>query len=224
MTEDQAKTIINEFNSGVDETQRIFYDADPTENISIAEGIINDAAEAFREGMRGEFVTTILSLSESFTSNNNTEDPYIIRRLAEAKIAKEKLPIPPEIDGTPPDLPRDISVLSDSQLRRFHSEFHALLARANWLVAVEESDEHAADQIARHYKAMVLRDLTAVADKNAKITALEAEAAGDPDVRQWNQKKNEHYVQVKLLKALRDTYEQTCDRMSREYTMRGSER
>jgi hypothetical protein len=71
---------------------------------------------------------------------------------------------------------------------------------------------------------MVLRDLTAVADKNAKITALEAEAAGDPDVRQWNQKKNEHYVQVKLLKALRDTYEQTCDRMSREYTMRGSER
>jgi hypothetical protein len=130
MTEDQAKTIINEFNSGVDETQRIFYDADPTENISIAEGIINDAAEAFREGMRGEFVTTILSLSESFTSNNNTEDPYIIRRLAEAKIAKEKLPIPPEIDGTPPDLPRDISVLSDSQLRRFHSEFHALLIRS----------------------------------------------------------------------------------------------
>lgn len=230
MNKETALTIIYEFNNGVDYDQRILPSEKPEEIISIAEGIVEDAAEAYREGMKGEFVTTILKLSEAFKENGNSNgrstdfDPYALRKLAEARVAKEKLPIPPELEGNPPELPRDISALSDIQLRRLHAEFHALLARATWLVAVEESDEHAADQIARHYKAMVLRDLVSKASKDAKITALEAEAAGDERVREWTQRKNEHYVQVKLLKALRDTYEDSCDRMSRDFTMRSAER
>lgn len=222
MDDKLALTIVNEFNSNVPKDQRIEYNS--YEDLhELAEGVVHDAVEAWREGMRGETVKTILELSKSGDQPNKDVTPFEERKKAEARIAKEKLPIPPELEGEPTQLPRDISALSNVHLRRYHGEFYAYLARANWLVAIEESDEYAADQIARHYKAMVLRDLVANAPKDTKITALEAEASQDGRVRKWIKLKNEHYVQVKLLKALRDTYEDSCDRMSREYTMRQSE-
>lgn len=223
MDEQLARTIINEFNVAVPEDQRVVVVENGDWVIGYAKGIVEDAKEAWREGMRGDTVRSILNLSKQ-TTPSAAISPYEDRIKAEARIAKEKLPVPPELEGDPPELPRDISSLSDVQLRRFHAEFHACLARTNWLVAIEETDEYCADQLMRHYKAMVLRDLVSNSPKDAKITALEAEAAQDHRVSKWLRKRNEHHVQVKLLKALRDTYEQSCDRMSRDFTMRQGEK
>lgn len=151
-------------------------------------------------------------------------DAYAAKELAIAKIKKDRLPIPEEIDGEPPVLPRDISTLSDGGLRSLHSEFNACLARANWLVAVEEADELAARQIADYYSAQAIKRAGQTPDpvtgKAKTVAALEAEAAGDDNVREWRQKQTAHYIEVKLLKALRDSYLGNCERASREWSMR----
>jgi hypothetical protein len=150
------------------------------------------------------------------------------KELAIAKIKKDRLPIPPELDGEPPHLPRDISAVGDLELRRLHSEFNACLARANWLVAVEEADELAARQIADYHLARAVKragsEPDPVTNKAKTVAVLEAEAASDDSVREWRQRQNTHHIEAKLLKALRDTYQSNCERISREWTMRTEER
>lgn len=191
--------------------------------------LVDDAYLARAGGMQGPQVTTILTMYENGMPKKTQMDRmYEQKELAIAKIKKERLPIPAIVEGDEVVLPRDISTLSDAALRRLHSEFHACLARSNWLVAVEEADELAARQIADYHHAKALKRASESADvvtgKEKKVSTLEAEATGDETVREWRQRQNAHHVESKLLKALRDTYQQSCERISREYTMRSGER
>jgi hypothetical protein len=194
-----------------------------------AQHLVEDAKIAWDAGMKGDPVATILSIYENGTPKKNRMDEmYEQKELAIAKIKRERLPIPDSIEGDAVVLPRDISALPDSALRKLHSEFHACLSRTNWLVAVEEADELAARQIAEYYHAKAVKrageDADPVTGKAKTVSALEAEAAGDDTVREWRQRQNGHHIEAKLLKALRDTYQQSCERISREYTMRSGER
>lgn len=225
------------------------------ERISEATAIHDEAKLAHERGARGKAIVAILSigsLEEEVEKEFIPDIPEVFvpsipdepkdvsvppltfntqveaKELAIARIKKERLPIPSEIEGEPPTLPRDISVLSDSDLRRLHSEYNACLARSNWLVALGEADELAARQIADFYHAKAVKVAGSVADpvtgKAKTVAALEAEAAGDDDAREWRQLATKHFIDTKLLKALRDTYQSNCDRISREYSMREGER
>jgi hypothetical protein len=219
--------------------------------------ILDEAKHAYDKGARGDAIVSILGLAQVDDEVNTAKEPepkekleqtvavarevlaqsnkgisfhtqVEAKELAIAKIKKEKLPIPPEIEGEPPALPRDISVLTDPELRRLHSEFNAVLARANWLVALVEADELAAEQIASLYEAQAIKraaqDPDPVTGKGKTVAALEAEASDDELVRKWREKKTEYVIDKKLQKALRDTYLSNVERISREYAMREGER
>ncbi len=197
--------------------------------IDVAQDIIEDARAAWESGMRGDKVATILKIVENGTPPKTRMDVmYEQKEQAIARIKKERLPIPDPIEGDDVVLPRDISVLSDAALRQLHSEFHACLSRANWLVAVDEADELAAKMIAEYHHAKAVKraaqEPDPVTGKAKTVATLEAEAAGDEQVQEWRKRQSHHHVEVKLLKALRDTYQQSCERISREYTMRSGER
>jgi hypothetical protein len=194
-----------------------------------AQNLVEDALIARNGGMNGDPVKTILAVYENgLPKKSRMDEMYEQKELSIARIKRERLPIPDSIEGDAVVLPRDISALSDGALRKLHSEFHACLSRANWLVAVEEADELACRQIADYYHAKAVKKAAESADpitgKAKTVSALEAEAAGDETVREWRQKQNGHHVEVKLLKALRDTYLQSCERISRDWTMRSNER
>lgn len=224
MTKDLALLIIAEARTyGIDVPE----DGRAPEDIAFE--LVGDAQEAFEGGAKGEAITSILAIFDNgIPKKTKMDQMYEAKELAIAKIKKERLPIPESIEGEPIILPRDISILPDPALRRLHSEFHACLARSNWLVAVEEADEMSARQIADYWHGKALKRASETADpvtgKEKKVASLEAEASGDETVREWRQRQIQHHIVVKLNKALRDTYQQSCERISREYSMREGER
>lgn len=213
LSKDQAQSIITEAKLlGMS----VAFAESTDQLIGIAQEIYEEAKEAYEGGAKGEGITTILSIAENINLvESSSIDTY------------NNLPIPSDYGDTPPEFPRDISVLSDRQLRTLHAEFAAMLARANWLLAIEETDELTARQMADLKFALAIRtasdELDQVTSKPKTVSRLEAEAAGDEEVREWRAKQNGHYVQVKLLKALRDNYQMICERISREWTMREKE-
>lgn len=185
------------------------------ELIIIAQDIYEDALSAEENGIRGDVVQTIINIG-----NNKLPD-------APAKETYRNLPVPNDFQGELPEFPRDISVLTDRELRRLHAEFAAMLARANWLTAAGEADEQSSKQIADLKYAQAIRRASENVDLNTgkpkTVPMLEAEAASDEEVKEWRATQREHFIQVKLLKALRDNYQMMCERISREFTMRISE-
>lgn len=153
----------------------------------------------------------------------------IAREQQHALMRKEGLPIPPELEGEPPVLPRDLTQKGDTEVRRLHSEFAAALARANYLVSLETADEYAAKMI---YERLYARALARVERtyaegdkvKSKTVPQLEAEAAQDQEVQEWAERYHTHHVQNTFLKSIRDGYKDYCDRLSRDWTMRTEER
>lgn len=153
----------------------------------------------------------------------------IAREQQHALMRKEGLPIPPELEGEPPVLPRDLTQKGDTEVRRLHSEFAAALARANYLVSLETADEYAAKMI---YERLYARALARVERtyaegdkvKSKTVPQLEAEAAQDQEVQEWAERYHAHHVQNTFLKSIRDGYKDYCDRLSREWSMREGER
>jgi hypothetical protein len=150
---------------------------------------------------------------------------YRETELAQAAIAKANLPIPQDIEGAPLLLPSDFTTVDDVQIRRLHSSYHTYLARANWLLACEESDLDASQRLHDRRYYHVLSQLERAEGKNQeRVTLLKAEASADDEVAKWRETIAEHSALVKRLKVLRDHYEGTCTRLSREWTMRTGER
>lgn len=222
-----------------------------------AEELVHEAQTAYDKGARGDAVTRILAIASSVVPTVRSEinerppeeplngDGHAVqtlqnqgqhtglqgvtqaKELAIARIKKERLPVPSAIEGEPPVLPRDMSQLADKSLRRLHSEFNAVLAYSNWLVAMDEADELAARQIVDHYTALAISradKIDPATNKPKSVAILEAEAYSDPNVKEWRLNQSRFFVNIKLLKSLRDTYLSNVERISREYTMREGER
>lgn len=182
-----------------------------------AENLVEDAYTAFNGGMKGAKVQAIISLYESF---EDPSEPSTSKK-NRGEVFKE-LPIPTKVDHEAPDFPYDITIIDTVALRRLHSQFAALLARSNYLVAAEEAVEYTARQHADFEFAKAVRAAASTGEGKLKST-IEAEAAAEPDVIALREKQMEAYGNVKILKALRDTYQSNCERISREFTMRTEE-
>ena len=136
-------------------------------------------------------------------------------------IEKEGLPIPAVV-GEIPVLPEDFTTLSDIEVRRFQSQFHACYARAHFIVAVCNGHSNDAKVVAED----AIREYINANDfpKGTTVTQMEAQASADESVQQARQVEREWREAGRLQAALRDIYLHACERLSREQTGRDAER
>ena len=141
-------------------------------------------------------------------------------------VPKEKLPVPDEIEGDPKPMPRDLSAISDIEIRRLSGEQNAFLARVTWLLALAQQDVRNAEHLrdAEYRKALLSYKQDQVA-RGEKVTMSEAEkvAASNDDVMAWDSELVAHQNVVDSYKALREIYKGNLDRLSREASMRQDE-
>lgn len=144
----------------------------------------------------------------------------------EAAPQGEKLPIPPEIEGDASEMPRDLTGLSDREVRRLHAENNAFLARTTWLVAVTSSDMRNSETMRDHALRQALKRVDPVDPDTGKPKLkgiLEAEAHDDGDVQKWEALMNEHEGDLEKFKALKEIYKGNVAALSREASMRSDE-
>lgn len=212
------------------------------EIIKLANQIYAYALEAREEGMKGEHIKTIINLTENFeeqpveedlpeetvpAGTEDDEDKQFYMKSIEERIA-ENIPVPPEIEGEPPNLPIDLNELSDKEVMRLHGAFTACSARVNWLYAVEEAGEASAKFIANKK----ISDYIAIADKKDDETkkpktmeVLKAEArANDEEINYWKSLQEKHEVSAKKYHLAAEIFNNNVERISRHWTMRTQER
>jgi hypothetical protein len=135
-------------------------------------------------------------------------------------VENEGLPVPSSVQS-PPDLPEDFTVLGDVEVRKYQSQFNACQARAHYLLAVAEGHSNdakiAADAATRAY--IQATEFPA----KTTVTQMEAAANADPKVSEARAVQHEYAELARQYKALRDIYQATCERLSREQTGRQSE-
>lgn len=205
-------------------------------NEKAAEIIVTQAKEAYQSGARGEDVMVILNMAEETPKSSSGSGESKPRtsfmdaviessRAGRRLIEKENLPIPPDLKGDPPELPRDLSKLSDDKLQALHSEFNAARARVIWLVSVKEDDMDSARVLHEYHEQQEMDRLKAIPGNEKRTAAsLKAEAKKDDTVAEWAAKKRQHATEVRDLKALRDIYDYSWQTISRQWTMRAKER
>jgi hypothetical protein len=145
---------------------------------------------------------------------------------AQTETEYKKLPIPPDIAEAVVTMPGDLTDLTDVQVRRLHSQFNALLARATWVLSQASNElanaEHLFD--ADYRRALKAVDKIDPYTEKAKIAkVLEAEAMEDEKVQQRDLVVQNAKANVTSLKALRDVYASNVSVASREWTMRQDE-
>lgn len=211
-------------------------------DLETAEKLIKSARAAYEEGVRGEDVMVFISMAETeapeLAQSGPEEEPEEPPRKSfmdgvvtgsvkagKKLVRKENLPEPPEIEGDPPILPRDMSKLSDADMLKLLSEFNALRARAIWLISVAEDDLESARTLSNYYEEMAIKKIVDEEGKAGRTaSSLKAQAMEDDQVQYYMAKKKEHSSEVRSLKALRDVYDTSCTVISRQWTMRTGER
>jgi hypothetical protein len=139
---------------------------------------------------------------------------------AMAVIAREKAPIPPDIDD-PPKLPGDISKISDEELRSVHGRFHAVESRLNWVISQHEDEIDDLERL-KNVRGAEVRNLPREGKAPTK-DQMQALIDVDPQVQAYEQQAHEVRKVVNKLKVLRDNAHLTCQRCSREFSMRYGE-
>jgi hypothetical protein len=243
-----ALEIINEYNSGFEETEAI----PESEDELIEKGLYlyTEAKKGFHElGIKNNTLQTILfigsaeeipgknvadsyprrssgGLSESDereTVLDHTDVPVSVSdplTVAQSLVLKENLPMPPHMEGDPEEMPSDFSKVADKQIRKLSGIYNAYLGRVTYLLGVATTDLMNAEHLFEHAKNKALRGLD-TEKKLAKI--IEAEVAADVEVSKWSDSVSEHQKEVTMLKALKEIYSGNVERLSREWTMRQNE-
>jgi hypothetical protein len=139
---------------------------------------------------------------------------------AMAVIAREQLPIPPDI-SEPPQLPEDISKIDDVALRSVSGRFHAVESRVNWLIS-EHEDEIFDRERAKNIRSAEIRN-TPREGKAPTKDQMQAIVDADPEVQRIEGEIHEVRTVIHKLKVIRDNAHLTCQRVSREFAMRWSE-
>lgn len=235
LTVDKATAILNEAKSDGAYEDPI-PDSD-SERISVAKELYESAKSARASGVALPVVEAILSIAEGDLPPFEISEPEPVAEVEEkpkAKrstkkstealpiddfFAKEKLPLPSEITWDVQEMPADLTTLSDAEVRRLHGQYHAYHSRTTWLLAQEENDLNASEHL---YEIAFAKAIKAIGGD--KITVAKVEAAADPEVIRWKESIMLHAPTVKKLKALCSIYESSCNRLSREWTMRSEER
>jgi hypothetical protein len=145
---------------------------------------------------------------------------------AKAEVTKENLPIPRQIEGDPPVMPRDTSELNDKEVRRLMGEFNACLGRAVWLIQDALDDELRIKQLKENaYRTAYLAEEEAARENSVKLTkeALDFAARESEEFQEYDQQLFEASKLVRNYKALKEIYQGNIDRLSREGTLRDDE-
>lgn len=234
--------IVNEAKSHGVDTAGLVEDHSPE---ATAEELVRLAREAMGRGAKGDHVTAILGLWESFQGEPKdpigddtggsqessgalpapSQEPTPARQGAEELVRREGLPVPSELDGDPPEMPRDLTATGDREARRLHSEFNAYLARVNYLIGIERADRESAERLADFHEKRALASTApqdAAGDKVPQHVRL-AQASQDPEARGWRDRAVQHAANLTLLYQLRDIYAGNIDRVSRDWSMRMNE-
>ncbi len=142
---------------------------------------------------------------------------------ADEIISREKFPIAPEVEQ-PPELPFDISRISDEELRSVHAQFHAVLARVNWILA-QHRDEIYVSERALTARKVEAREALPKMVENKRLTRDEAAAmvASDLEVVRLEAEVAERKHPLIKLEAIAENARSTCARCSREWSMRKGE-
>jgi hypothetical protein len=247
MTKEQAQQIMVESKSlGV-------YDGPMPEDDSFlikeAEKIRDQAKDAYKAGVRGEAVVTILRLSEVEVETPQEKNGDAIAAIAQATkelddrpaqtpqeptveqvyesgtvgmgAVSPSLPAPPEVDYTP-DIPSDFTEISTTDLRKYLSAFNAAAAYASWLLSIEENMEDYARRVGDNYFDEALLRTKDTGEKQLK-DILMATVNADEKVKLWRTRELKHKTQARTLKRQLEYYERTCDRLSREWTIRSED-
>jgi hypothetical protein len=236
LDERTATAVINEAKShGV-----VDYDMpeDTDERIKKAEKLVKLARRAFDMNERGDHVTAILftadvdagapkvAYAQPKESDDPDEDEY--NRLVTEEV-EGALPLPPHVAGDVPELPLDLTSLSDRALQKFHGIYTACAARTNWLYAIDEAGRDAAKFIADRYENQYITSLTRDERKDVggkpKTTALlKAEAAeSNSAIVKWRKRQHEHSVSANKNKRLLEIYTTYVESLSRQGTLRQQE-
>jgi hypothetical protein len=195
--------------------------------IKLANAVVKQAQKAYKNKERGEHVTSILfAADEDFTQASEDDDEALYESILASEV-ETGLPVPHVIEGDPPQLPLDLSELSDKEVRWLHGAFNACSARVTWLYSVEEGGEAAAKQIADHHEEKYITNTERkdIGGKPKPQALLKAEAKeADPDILKWRKRERKHSISAGRYKRLVEIYNNNCDRLSREWTMRIDER
>lgn len=149
--------------------------------------------------------------------NNSSEDTVAVdtrATLLESDGEKESSPYDPI-----PALPRDYSKVGDLELRSLYAVRVALLSKHIHDLAIEESDYEDAQTLRK--RAYTQAQLGIDADK---VTERRQAAEVTKEVMEWDDKVAKHHRQVKMLRAYVQILESETKHLSREYTMRETER
>lgn len=172
-----------------------------------------------------EKLARFLEREDEIKEKPKSEDELFYENSLEEQV--ENLPIPHEIEGELPELPLDLTELSDKQLIYLHGAYNAASARIGWLYAIQEAGENAAKSIVDYHEDSFI----ATADRKdhggkAKAQAiLKAEAAEyDPDIVVWKRRQRDHSIKAGKYKRLLERFDLVCERLSRQWTMRENER
>lgn len=202
----------------MDNTQKIL-------NIAFEKGYITRIPEA--PSQKEKLVKIILAdyPREEFELEKQDTDELFYRNSISEHI--ENFPVPNEIEGKPPTLPMDITELSDKQLMYYHGAFNACAARASWLYTLAKAGETAAELLIDQYETKYIgtADRKDYGGKAKSHAVLKAEAhAKIPDIKKWKKIRNKHHIEAGNYRRLLDQFNNNCDRLSRQWTMRSEER
>lgn len=144
----------------------------------------------------------------------------------ELMVRQENLPVPKDWEADPREMPRDLTPLSDVEIRSLHGEYNAYAARARYLLTLEKADlrnvSHLRDEALR--QAMLDTDKIDAETKKSKTNALiEAEAMGDKNYKLFADQVRELQTRVEAFQTLVDIYAGNVSALSREWTMRQDE-
>jgi hypothetical protein len=143
----------------------------------------------------------------------------------EERIRAERLHVPQQLPEERPELPFDMTTLSDRELQALYSAFTAYSYRSAYLLTVEEAKarrcREAADEIARYL--LVNAKKYDEHDKAKTMTILEAEVESDENVKKWRARQRKHDSFAHFFRQERDSYNRCVDSLSRLETMRHNE-
>ena len=176
-----------------------------------------EAAEPAREGKADED-----------KPRAESSDPVYDELIAdvEAELGEQRLHVPPPLPpGEQPDLPFDLTTLSDKELQQFHGYFTAYVYRTNHLLMREEAKarkcKDAAEELARDL--LVAAEKYDEHDKAKTMTILEAEVESDPEVIKWRKRQRKHDTFATSYRSERDSYLRVVEALSRQESMRQNE-
>jgi hypothetical protein len=142
---------------------------------------------------------------------------------ANALIMRENLPVPPEMEGDPPDMPGDLTQVDDRQIRRLHGQFNAYLARTMYVISQESLRLNESEILHRRVSERArlrIEKMDPVTNRAKLADDIMAEVNADKEVREWADRVEQHKANRDALKALADIYGRHLSVLSRESSMR----